>query len=49
MCVNALFSGSFAYQSIDNDFSLFERPQHYIRYIGMLVFGSHILELSPID
>ena len=38
MCVNALFPGLawLLTMCIDNDFSLFERPQHYIRYIGAL-------------
>jgi hypothetical protein len=35
MCVNAPFPSLLADKCIDNDFSLFERPQHYIRYIGM--------------
>ena len=49
MYVNALFPGPPTYRTVDNDFSLFERPQHYIRYIGTLFLGSRILELSPVD
>src|SRR5260370_630801 len=51
-CVSMCFSlvpGSPAHRSIDNDFSLFERPQHYIRYIGMLGSRSPILKLSSVD
>lgn len=35
------------YRSSDNDFSLFERPQHYIRYIGMAIFWMTYLGAEP--